>query len=172
MNDKKDNFWNPYVAGFVLGLVLLASFVVTGKGLGASGAMKAVGAVAIHCTNPTWAEESHDIGGLFSPGKSPLMSWIVFVAMGVLIGGALAVFSAGRFKVETIHGPRFSRNARWTMAIAGGVISGIAAQIGRGCTSGQALTGGAQLALGSWVYMFSVFAGAYGLAYFVRKQWI
>ena len=48
----------------------------------------------------------------------------------------------------------------------------LGAQIARGCTSGQALTGGAQLALGSWVFMFSVFAGAYALAYFVRRQWI
>ena len=34
------------------------------------------------------------------------------------------------------------------------------------------MTGGAQLALGSWAFMFSVFAGAYGLAWFLRKQWI
>ena len=29
---------NPYVAGVALGLVLLAAFVLTGQGLGASGA--------------------------------------------------------------------------------------------------------------------------------------
>ncbi|HPB95372.1 MAG TPA: YeeE/YedE thiosulfate transporter family protein, partial [Polyangiaceae bacterium] len=59
-----------------------------------------------------------------------------------------------------------------TPIVIGGIISGIAAQVARGCTSGQALTGGAQLALGSWIFMFAVFGGAYGLAYFVRKQWI
>ena len=31
-------YWNPYLAGFGLGLVLLASFVIMGRGLGASGA--------------------------------------------------------------------------------------------------------------------------------------
>jgi hypothetical protein len=31
-------FWNPYVAGVALGLVLLGSFLVMGHGLGASGA--------------------------------------------------------------------------------------------------------------------------------------
>ena len=77
-----------------------------------------------------------------------------------------------RFKVETIFGPRFTREDRWVLAFAGGLLSGFAAQIARGCTSGQAVTGGAQLALGSWVFMFSVFAGAYGLAWFVRKEWI
>lgn len=32
-------YWNSYVAGIGLGLVLLAAFVLTGRGLGASGAM-------------------------------------------------------------------------------------------------------------------------------------
>ena len=165
-------FWNPYVAGIGLGLVLLASFVVTGKGLGASGALKRVGAVMLHEASPTWAEENKNVGKYFSPRRSPLNSWIVFLALGVAVGGAAGAFSARRFKVETIRGPRISRDPRLVLALLGGAISGIAAQFARGCTSGQALTGGAQLALGSWVFMFSVFAGAYALAYFVRRQWI
>ena len=30
-------YWNPYLAGVALGIVLLSSFLVMGKGLGASG---------------------------------------------------------------------------------------------------------------------------------------
>jgi uncharacterized protein len=71
-----------------------------------------------------------------------------------------------------VHGPRIGNSGRLVLAFAGGALSGVAAQIARGCTSGQALTGGAQLALGSWVFMFAVFGGAYGLAWFVRKEWI
>jgi hypothetical protein len=44
--------------------------------------------------------------------------------------------------------------------------------LAQGCTSGQALTGGATLALGSWAFMMTMFAAAYAIAYFVRKQWI
>jgi uncharacterized membrane protein YedE/YeeE len=65
-----------------------------------------------------------------------------------------------------------TRNGRLVLAFVGGALSGIAAQIARGCTSGQAVTGGAELALGSWVFMFSVFGGAYAIAYLVRRQWI
>ena len=165
-------YWNPYVAGIFLGVVLLISFVITGKGLGASGAIKRVNAVALHKAAPTWAEDNKNIGKYFTPKRSPLNSWIVFLAIGVAIGGAAGVFSAGRFKREVVQGPRTDRNTRLILALAGGVISGIAAQIARGCTSGQALTGGAQLALGSWVFMFAVFGGAYAVAYLVRKQWI
>jgi len=164
-------FWNPYLAGIALGLVLLASFVLTGRGLGASGAFKLVEAQVIHSINPTYAEENGNIGSFFRPGKSVLNEWIVFLALGTFAGGLLGAFTARRIQRETIHGPRIAVENRWVLAVAGGAISGFAAQLARGCTSGQAVTGGAQLALGSWVFMFSVFGGAYALAYFVRKEW-
>jgi uncharacterized protein len=174
MNDTRSPapFWNPYVAGIALGLVLLLSFVANGRGLGASGAFKLVEAQAIHALSPTYAEENGNIGSFFGPGKSALDEWIVFVAVGVFLGGLAGAFTARRIKRETLHGPRFTRESRWVLALAGGAICGFAAQLARGCTSGQAVTGGAQLALGSWVFMFSVFGGAYAFAYVVRKQWI
>jgi uncharacterized protein len=170
---KTDGHWNPYVAGIALGLVVLASFIVTGRGVGASGAVHRVQAAAVHAVDPTWAEESGAIGGYFvEPGRSPLNAWIVFLGLGILVGGALGAFSAGRIKLETIHGPRARREDRWILAVLGGALSGYGAHMARGCTSGQAITGGAQLALGSWVFLFAVFGGAYGLAYLVRRQWI
>ena len=57
------------------------------------------------------------------------------------------------------------------MAFAGGVLMAFGAALARGCTSGQALTGGALLNVGSWAFMMMVFAGAYAVAYFVRWQW-
>ena len=48
---------------------------------------------------------------------------------------------------------------------------GWAAALARGCTSGQALSGGAVLAVGSWAFMMMVFAGAYALAYPLRRLW-
>lgn len=168
---ERKPFWNPYVAGIALGLVLLGSFVLTGKGLGASGAFKRAGAAVLHSADPTWAEENANIRADFTPQSGPLDSWIVFLVIGVVVGGATGALTAQRFAVETVKGPRIGRNSRLAVAALGGAISGVAAQIARGCTSGQALTGGAQLALGSWIFMFSVFGGAYALAYFVRRQW-
>jgi hypothetical protein len=70
-----------------------------------------------------------------------------------------------------VRGPRIGIYPRLALALAGGVLMGIAARITRGCTSGQALSGGALLSAGSWIFMLSVFAGGYALAYFVRRQW-
>jgi len=165
--------WNPYAAGVALGLVLLASFVLTGRGLGASGAYKHVEAAVLHAANPTWTEENANVAAFFSePRRSSLDDWIVWLTLGSALGGAVAVFTGRRFKVETVYGPRSSLEVRFALAVLGGVLSGFAAQLARGCTSGQGLTGGAQLSVGSWVFLFSVFGGAYGLAWFVRRQWI
>ncbi len=166
-------YWNPYVAGIALGLVVLASFFLTGRGIGASGAVKRVSAVVLHEADPTWAEENGSIGKYFAnPRRSPLNSWIVWLALGAAAGGGIGSLTARRFRLETVHGPRAAREVRLAFAFAGGAVSGFAASLARGCTSGQAVTGGAQLALGSWVFMFAVFGGAYALAWFLRKQWI
>jgi hypothetical protein len=61
---------------------------------------------------------------------------------------------------------------RWGMAFLGGTIMVYGARMARGCTSGQALSGGATLAVGSWLLMFAIFGSAYALAYFVRKLWL
>ncbi len=58
------------------------------------------------------------------------------------------------------------------MLLLGGVLVGYAARLGRGCTSGQCLVGGAELSVGSWAFMFSIFIGGFAVAYFVRRQWI
>lgn len=48
---------------------------------------------------------------------------------------------------------------------------GLGAVLARGCTSGQALTGGALLSVGSWTFMLATFAAAFAVAPFARRLW-
>jgi len=89
-----------------------------------------------------------------------------------LLGGFVSGARNGRLKLTTTKGPNISNRTRWLMSFLGGVIFLYGARMARGCTSGQALSGGATLAAGSWVIMLSIFASAYLLAYFVRKLWL
>jgi uncharacterized protein len=41
----------------------------------------------------------------------------------------------------------------------------------RGCTSGQALTGGALLSVGAWLFIGAAFAAAYVVAFVTRRSW-
>jgi len=46
-----------------------------------------------------------------------------------------------------------------------------ASRLAQGRTSGQALSGGAMLLTGSFVFLVCLFAAGYAGAYFVRRQW-
>ena len=60
---------------------------------------------------------------------------------------------------------------RLLLALGGGLLMGIGARLALGCTSGQALTGGALLSVGGWIFMMAVFAGGYAVAVLVRREW-
>lgn len=167
----RGQYWNPYLAGLLLGLVLFASFYLTGHGLGASGGLARM-LFAIQAEAAPDYVDNHSYLARFAGGEAdPLDHWLVWLTMGVLVGGFASGLIGGRIRVETQRGPSISTPTRWVFAVVGGVLVGFAAQLARGCTSGQALTGGAALSAGSWAFMFSVFGGGYLLAWFVRRLW-
>jgi uncharacterized membrane protein YedE/YeeE len=177
MNQQLDNdgvagkLWNPYLGGVALGLVLLASFLVLGHGIGASGAASRLGATALNAVAPEHVANSAYFSKYTEGGASPLNNWLVFGVIGVFLGGAVASMTGGRQKPGVVRGPRISVGMRLTLALTGGIIMGFAARLARGCTSGQALSGGALFSVGSWIFMLCVFGGGYALALVVRRQW-
>jgi len=63
---------------------------------------------------------------------------------------------AHRVKKGIDKGPRVSNRTRLIYAFIGGGLMGFGAKLARGCTSGQALSGGAILNLGSWAFMMMI----------------
>ncbi|MEZ4224070.1 MAG: YeeE/YedE thiosulfate transporter family protein [Polyangiaceae bacterium] len=171
MNTPRRADWNPYLAGVALGLVLLATYVLMGFGLGSSSAVTRVTYAAAHVVAPAAIEKSAYMAPYVT--QSPFDDWMMFEVLGVLFGGVFAAYSGGRLlrRPELLKGPRASVGLRVTLALSGGVLMGFAARLARGCTSGQALTGGAVLSVGSWVFMLAVFAGGYAMAPFLRRMW-
>lgn len=169
---KERPYWNPYFAGGMLGLVLLATFLVAAQGLGASAFPKRLIALWASDVAPGWTARNAALGGYVADGAFPLRNWLFVEVIGVMLGGFIGALTAGRFRVAVEKGPNVSVRARLLYALVGGTIMGFAAGLARGCTSGQALSGGATLATGSWVFMLMVFAGGYSVAWFVRRQWL
>jgi len=163
---------HPYLAGALLGLVLFGSFFLTGNGLGASGGLNRIIVFFEDLVAPGHINRVPYLINLAGGVRNPLDDWVVLVAIGAVLGGFASGWRNGRLKVETTKGPHISVRKRWVMAFAGGAIMGFGARFARGCTSGQALSGGAVLSAGSWVLMFAIFGSAYGLAYFVRRLWL
>ena len=165
-------YMNPYLAGIGLGLVLLSAFVIMGRGLGASGALSSVVTLGVNTIAPAHAQSNQFYKSyLNTPTGNPLDDWLVYEIFGVLIGGLISGLIAGRVRRTVDKGNRATVSTRMVYAFFGGILMGLGSKIARGCTSGQALTGGALLSVGSWVFMISVFVSAYAVAYFFKKQW-
>jgi uncharacterized protein len=170
---RKAKYLNPYLGGVLLGIVLLAANFVSGRGLGASGAIKSA-IVTIETTVAPVAAENTGFVKEFrqSHAGNPMKTWLVFEMLGVLVGGFISGAFAGRLKLKVEHSPNITSKKRLLLALGGGVLFGFGSQLGRGCTSGSALSGMAVLSLGGFLTMMAIFGTAYALAYFFRKNWI
>jgi uncharacterized membrane protein YedE/YeeE len=164
---------NPYAAGFLLGLVLLAAIFVSGRGLGASGAVKSAVIASVTAAAPEHARLAPFYAEYVGEhAENPLKQWLVFEVIGVAIGAFLSGLVSGRLTWTTERGPRVAARARLAFALAGGALFGIGAQFARGCTSGAALSGMAVLSTAGFVTMLAIFGSAYALAYLTRRLWV
>ena len=164
---------DPYLAGVGLGLVLLAAYIVVGHGLGASGGFASiVAAGTAAAVGVARASASPVTAPYLAQGiASPLHDWFVLELAGVAVGGWCSAWLAGRVRRAAEHGPRIGSGQRMYAAVAGGALMGFGAKLARGCTSGQALTGGALLSAGSWIFILTFFAAGYVMAPLARRLW-
>ncbi len=171
--DRSKKYLNPYIGGVLLGLVLLVTIYVSGRGLGASGAIKSAVVAGVETITPSHAENTTAYKD-YTEGHSgsPLKNWLVFEMIGVVLGAFLSGAWAGRLKFEVEHSPKITSKRRLVFAVLGGVFFGLGSQLGRGCTSGAALSGMAVLSLAGFLTMIFIFGTAFALAWFFRKLWI
>ena len=171
--NKPQPYLDPYLAGVGIGVVLLAAYVIAGRGLGASGAFASVVAAGTAAVAGTANAASSPATApyLVNGIASPLGDWLVLELAGVVLGGFVSAWLAGRTGTAVEHGPSISGGQRIYAAVGGGVLMGFGAKLARGCTSGQALTGGALLSAGSWIFIATCFASGYLLAPAARRLW-
>jgi uncharacterized membrane protein YedE/YeeE len=162
---------NPYAAGVLLGLVLLASYALTGRGLGATAAFAALATGLTGLVSPAAVQASAVHLKYWNDG-APWLNWTLFLLLGALVGAALSARQARRFRPGIERGPRIGDGQRLALAFVGGFIAAWGAKLAKGCTSGQALTGGSMLNAGSLVFLAAVFVAGFGLAHLLRKEWL
>ena len=167
-NPRPAPYWNPYLAGLLLGVALLASYVILGAGLGASAALARFAAWIEYLIDPEAVQGSEYFGRWF---PNPLAYYLVFMFVGAFFGGLISAMSARRIRIGVERGRAFPAGARLLLALIGGVLVGFASRLSLGCTSGQAMTGSALMINGSLVFLGCCFGGGYLMAWFVRRQW-
>ena len=83
-------YWNSYTAGIGLGLVLLATFLIMGRGLGSSGAMTRMSVYMVHKVDAafrggtkaegnTIAQKNKYMAKYLTPGKDPFGNFLVYL---------------------------------------------------------------------------------------------
>jgi uncharacterized membrane protein YedE/YeeE len=168
----KNKYMNPYLAGTMLGIVLLLAMFLAGRGLGASGGIKYCLVSIVGAVDRPHAEKSSYYSKYFEGDKKPLKNWLAFEILGVVAGGFISGAISGRLKFRIEKSPGISNTRRLILAFLGGLFFVYGAQLARGCTSGAALSGMAVLSVAGFVTMIAIFGSAYIFAWFFRKNWI
>ena len=152
------------VAGIALGLVLLTSFVIAGRGIGASGAFAATAGPVAAAIAPGSIESQRALADRLPVTFEPWNDWIVLELLGVIIGALVSARLAGRWRSATNDRSR----GRMSRAVAGGALMGLGARLAYGCTSGLALSGGALLSTGAWLFIPLAFGTAIAVTLLAR----
>jgi uncharacterized membrane protein YedE/YeeE len=136
---------------------LLLTFMLTGHGLGATGATTRMTAWLGWTVAPAATQANSYLGPMVESGN-PLSSWITWQVIGVAIGALVAAFMGGRFRVQLDGARSVGTPRRLLAALGGGLVSGFGARVAAGCTSGLGLSGAATLGIAAFVFLGLFFA--------------
>jgi hypothetical protein len=132
ITERSKRYSNPYLSGFLLGMVLLATFYITGRGLGASGAIKSTVVTAVDAFSHKHADKSAYYSKFISDDDHPMNNFLVFEILGVLAGAFISGALAGRLKLKVEHSPKITTKTRLIVAGIGLLLLGIGSKLGRG----------------------------------------
>lgn len=160
--------WNSYLAGIALGIVLFATFLVTGHGLGVTGATTSITAVSTAALVPGVIVRGDYLAAYV---RSGLNHWIVWEVVGIAVGALCGSLLGRRFAPQIDGPPRVASMGRLLLALLGGAISGFGARLAMGCTSGMGLSGSAPLAAAGFLFLIGFFAAGVGVGAVLKPLW-
>lgn len=155
----KRSFWPPLVGGAVLGVLIMFSFLVASRPLGASRAYISCAAIIENIFSP-----EHVSSTLYFSRYGPEFDWTLMVVLGIMAGAFVSSRLSGDFQVAFLSPEwrkRFGerRSLKFAFALIGGILLGFGSRLAGGCTSGQALSGTLQLAVSGLIFFAMFFAG-------------
>lgn len=156
---------NPYVAGALIGILLVLSVIVAGKYLGASTTFSRGASVIEKSLGIDYSKFEYFTTnkGKYGPGSLP--NWQMMYVIGIAIGAFIAAKLSGTFKVKAV--PAMWKNKfgssplkRGIVAFIGGAVVLIGARLAGGCPTGHGLSGLSQLAVSGFIALAFFVIGA------------
>lgn len=152
--------WSPYLVGALIGALVCASLLVSGKSIGASSAYANIAGLIGMQVNRKRTSETD-----YYRKNPPSFDYSIVFIISVAIGAYLAAWSGGELRRELL--PAYwvdlfgedSLGKRFLWASLGGVLLSFGARMAGGCTSGHGISGSLQLNAVSWIALTCFFIG-------------
>lgn len=155
--------WNPYLVGVLIGILSVVTFAVANKPIGMStGVAQAAGA----CAMPVLGADGVAANAYWAKNAVPKWDYGSLFLLGSFLGALVSALAAGVFRwsvMPPVWRERFGSSVpkRLAAAFLGGSILIFGARLADGCTSGHAISGSLQLALGSWAFAAAMFVSGF-----------
>jgi len=150
--------WRPYLVGVGIGVLCWLVFAIVAAPIGITTALSqaAGGVTSLVAGDDTVAQNAY-----WKANPFRLDYGMLFLA-GTFLGALASAMLSDRFRVETVppmwrerFGPSVPR--RMAVAFAGGVLVMYGARMAGGCTSGNGISQGLQLAVVGWTFLAVMF---------------
>lgn len=155
----KEVLWSPYIVGILIGLLNIATLLVSGKFLGASTSYVNTSGMISSFFNKSKTEKNE-----YYKLKAPKIDWGWMLVLGIIIGAFISSLLSNTFEIVFVPNLWLTHVSssiliRILVALSGGVIMGFGARWAGGCTSGHGISGASQLSITSWVAAICFFIG-------------
>jgi len=162
---EQERFWNPYIAGALVGVLMILSVVIASKYLGASTSfVRTAGMIE------QLVASDHVAANEYFQKKTPKIDWQWVFVIGIFLGSLIASKLSRSFKMQSV--PTMwekcfgeGKAKRAFVAFVGGGIMMFGARFAGGCPSGHGLSGVAQLSVGSLISIVCFFVGGIIMAH-------
>ncbi len=153
--------WSPYLVGFLIGVLLIFLFIGRYQ-IGVSSGVARAALLVEESVLPAHSMNTPYLQKLLS--DHIIFDWKILFIVGLFFGSMISSKISGSKSSNnsTVWENKFGKAKvkRYFVALIGGVFLLFGARLADGCTSGHAISGGAQMSVASWVFMMAVFATA------------
>ncbi|WP_053368537.1 selenium metabolism membrane protein YedE/FdhT [Bacillus sp. FJAT-27245] len=157
-------YWNPYVAIGIAGLVSALYFGITGTVWAVTGEFTRLGGHILEWFGMNVSDWAYfNLVGMQGTPITRTDGWIV---IGMLVGGLITILLSNSFKIRI---PKQKR--RLTQGFAGGIIAGFGARLALGCNLAAFFTGVPQFSFHSWIFMVATAIGTFFGVKVVNTKW-
>lgn len=158
------NYWSPYVAMSVAGILSAVYFGITGSVWAVTGEFTRLGGHILEFFGIDISDWAYfDLVKMNGTTWTRTDGWIVW---GMFIGAMITILLSSNFKIRI---PKQKR--RYVQGLVGGIIAGFGARLALGCNLAAFFTGVPQFSLHSWIFIVATAIGTFFGAKIVNTRW-